>query len=173
MANTWAIWQRDAHTTYQLLSPSCSTRAIPRGLSPNINICEFSGKGQELYHQQKNYQTERARGLYRKTRFLHSNNSCFIPSCEWIYLFKFNLKISQVSLNNAINHYFGFKELMTSQSRHLTGQNICWRELGSSPPCSTYLKISARVAPGACRNKRSAWGLRTPRRPPGPPPPSP
>ena len=28
MANTSAIWQQTAHTTYQLSSPSCSTRAI-------------------------------------------------------------------------------------------------------------------------------------------------
>jgi len=29
MANTSAIWQQAAHTTYQLSSPCCSTRAIP------------------------------------------------------------------------------------------------------------------------------------------------
>ena len=39
MANTSAIWQQAAHTTYQL-SSSCSTRAIPL----TKNILEFSGK---------------------------------------------------------------------------------------------------------------------------------
>ena len=35
MANTSAIWQQAAHTTYQLLSPSCSTRAIQKSLTRN------------------------------------------------------------------------------------------------------------------------------------------
>ena len=35
MANTSAIWQQAAHTTYQLSSPSCSTRAIQK--SPTLN----------------------------------------------------------------------------------------------------------------------------------------
>jgi len=30
MANTSATWQQAAHTTYQLSSPSCSTRAIQK-----------------------------------------------------------------------------------------------------------------------------------------------
>ena len=34
MANTSAIWQQAAHTTYQLSSPSCSTRAIQK--SPTL-----------------------------------------------------------------------------------------------------------------------------------------
>ena len=29
------IWQQAAHTTYQLSSPSCSTRAIQKGLTLN------------------------------------------------------------------------------------------------------------------------------------------
>ena len=33
MANTSAIWQQAAHTTFQLLSPSCSTRAIQKILA--------------------------------------------------------------------------------------------------------------------------------------------
>ena len=35
MANTSAIWQQAAHTTYQLLSPSCSTRSIQKSLTLN------------------------------------------------------------------------------------------------------------------------------------------
>ena len=35
MANTSAIWQQTAHTTYQLSPPSCSTRAIQK--SPTLN----------------------------------------------------------------------------------------------------------------------------------------
>ena len=34
MANASAIWQRAAHITYQLSSPSCSTGVISRGLTP-------------------------------------------------------------------------------------------------------------------------------------------
>ena len=43
MANTSAIWQKAAHTIYQLSSPSCSTGAISRGLTPN-EICKVFGK---------------------------------------------------------------------------------------------------------------------------------
>ena len=35
MANISAIWQQAAHTTYQLSSPSCSTRAIQKSLTLN------------------------------------------------------------------------------------------------------------------------------------------
>jgi len=92
MANTCAIWQTAAHTTYQLSSPSCSTGVISRGLTPDKNVRR---KGQKNGHQHKNDQIKRARGLCRKTGFLHSNNSGFIPSCQWIYLLKVNLKTSQ------------------------------------------------------------------------------
>ena len=44
MANTSAIRQHAAHTTYQLSSPSCSTRAIQKSLTLNKKIFEFSGK---------------------------------------------------------------------------------------------------------------------------------
>ena len=46
MANTSAIWQRAAHTTCQLSSPSCSTGAISRGLTPHKNrrFLEITGK---------------------------------------------------------------------------------------------------------------------------------
>ena len=37
MDNTSAIWQQAAHTTYQLSSPSYSTRAIQKRLTLNEN----------------------------------------------------------------------------------------------------------------------------------------
>ena len=37
MANTSAIWQHAARTTYQLSSPSCSTRAIQKSSSSGSN----------------------------------------------------------------------------------------------------------------------------------------
>jgi len=40
MANTGAIWKQAVHTTYQLLSPSCSTRAIRKKLKYFV----FSGE---------------------------------------------------------------------------------------------------------------------------------
>ena len=43
MANTGAIWQQAAHTTYQL-SSSSSTKAIQKSLTLNEKIFEFSGK---------------------------------------------------------------------------------------------------------------------------------
>ena len=134
--------------TYQLSSPSCSRGVISRGLTHNKNLRVFWKKVRRMDYQQKNDQIKRARGLCRQTGFLHSNNSCFIPSCEWIYLLKVNWKTSQESLNNEINHYFSFKELMTIPFLHLTGQSTGWRELGSSPPCSACLEHLAWVAPG-------------------------
>ena len=48
MANTSAIWQQTAHTTYQLSSPSCSTRAIQKSLTLNEKYLRvFWKKGQE------------------------------------------------------------------------------------------------------------------------------
>ena len=43
MANTSAIRQRAAHTTYQLSFPSCSTGVISRGLTPE-KIASFLEK---------------------------------------------------------------------------------------------------------------------------------
>ena len=84
MANTSAIWQRAAHTTYQLSSPSCSTGVISRGLTPNKNLRFVLEKVRRMDYQYKNDQIKRARGLCRKPGFLHYNNSSFVPSCEWI-----------------------------------------------------------------------------------------
>ena len=47
MANTSAIWQQAAHTTYQLSSPSCSTRAVQKSLTLNGKYLSFLEKSQE------------------------------------------------------------------------------------------------------------------------------
>ena len=48
MANTSAIWQQAAHTTYQLSSPSCSTGAIQKSLTRNEkDLRVFWKKSQE------------------------------------------------------------------------------------------------------------------------------
>ena len=84
MANTSAIWQQAAHTTYQLSSPSCSTRAIQKSLTLNKNCLRvFWKKVRRMDHKQKNDRTERARGLGRKNkrgdRKGESNDSPEIP----------------------------------------------------------------------------------------------
>ena len=66
MANTSAIWQQVAHTTYQLSSPSCSTRAIQKSLNLNEKYLSFLEKSQENGPLAENDKTERARGLGRK-----------------------------------------------------------------------------------------------------------
>ena len=67
MANTSAIWQQAAHTTYELSSPSCSTRTIQKSLPLNGKYLRiFWNKSQENGPFQKNYKTERAKGLGRK-----------------------------------------------------------------------------------------------------------
>ena len=77
MANTSTIWQRAAHTTYQLSSPSCSTGAISRGLTPNKNL-RFFEKVRRTDYQHKNDQIKSTRGLCRKAGFLHSNNNTIL-----------------------------------------------------------------------------------------------
>ena len=47
MANTSAIWQQAADTTYQLSSPSCSTRAIQKSLTLNEKYLSFLEKSQD------------------------------------------------------------------------------------------------------------------------------
>ena len=54
----------------------------------------FWKKSEEWTISIKITRQKRTRGLCRKTGFLHSNNSSFVPSCEWIYLLKVNLKTS-------------------------------------------------------------------------------
>ena len=84
MANTSAIWQQAGHTTYQLSSPSCSTRTIQKSLPLNGKYLRiFWNKSQENGPFQKNYKTERAKGLGRKNkrgdRKGESNDSPEIP----------------------------------------------------------------------------------------------
>ena len=62
-----------ASCTYQLLSsPSCSTRAIQKSLNFHEKYLSFPGREKKkirrIDYQEKNDQTERARGLGRKTR---------------------------------------------------------------------------------------------------------
>ena len=69
MANTSAIWQQAAHTTYQWSSPSCLTRAIQKSLTLNDKYLRvFWKKVRRMDHQQKNDKTERARGLGRRKK---------------------------------------------------------------------------------------------------------
>ena len=69
MANTSAIWQQAAHATYQLSSPSCSTRPIQKSLTLNEKYLSFLGeKSGEWTISRKNDKTERARGLGRKNK---------------------------------------------------------------------------------------------------------
>ena len=84
MANTSAIWQQASHTTYQLSSPSRSTRAIQKSQTLNEKYLRiFWKKVRRMDHYQKNDKTERARGLVRKTkrgdRKRESNDSPEIP----------------------------------------------------------------------------------------------
>ena len=44
MTNTSAIWQQAAHTTYQISSPSCSTRTIQKSLTLNEKYLIFLEK---------------------------------------------------------------------------------------------------------------------------------
>ena len=67
MANTSAIWQQAAHTTYHL--SSCSARTIQKSLTFNEKYLRiFLKKVRRMDHQQTNDETERARGRGRKTR---------------------------------------------------------------------------------------------------------
>ena len=67
MANTSAICQQAAHTTYQPLLPCCSTRAIQKSQTLNRKCFRiFWKKIKSLDHQLKNDKTERARGLVEK-----------------------------------------------------------------------------------------------------------
>ena len=69
MANTSGVWQKAAHTTYQLSSPYCSTRAIQKSLTLNQKMFEnFLEKVRRMDHKQKNNKAERPRRLGRKTR---------------------------------------------------------------------------------------------------------
>ena len=69
MANTSAIWQQAAHTTYQPSSPSISTRAIQKkSLTLNEKYLRvfWKKKSGEWTRSRKNDKTERARGVGKK-----------------------------------------------------------------------------------------------------------
>ena len=56
MANASAIWQRAAHITYQLSSPSCSTGVISRGLTPyKILFCFENVRRMDYQHKNGGY----------------------------------------------------------------------------------------------------------------------
>ena len=64
MANTSAIWQQASHTTYQLSSPSCSTRAIQKSLTLNEKYLRVfwkqsqeNGPLAEKWHDRKSKRT--------------------------------------------------------------------------------------------------------------------
>ena len=68
MANTNATLQQAAHTTYQLSSPSCSTKAISKSLTLNEK-CKFSERtiSRKMTSQKEQEdQAEKARGEIRK-----------------------------------------------------------------------------------------------------------
>ena len=65
------IWQQAAHTTYQLSSSSCSTRAIQKSLTLNekyLSVFWREKNSGEWTISRKNDRTERARGLGRKNK---------------------------------------------------------------------------------------------------------
>ena len=70
MANTSAIWQQAAHTTYQLSSPSCSTRAIHKSLTLNKKYLRvLLEKSQENGSLAEKWQDEKGRRpRQKKTR---------------------------------------------------------------------------------------------------------
>ena len=69
MANTSAIWQQAAHTTYQLSSPSCSTRAIQKSLTINDKYLSFLEKSQENGPSAEKWEDRRSkRTRQEKTR---------------------------------------------------------------------------------------------------------
>ena len=65
MANTSAMWEQSAHTTYQLSSPNCKRGAVQK-LTLNEKCFQSPvKKSQTMDHQQQNDKTEKARGLGR------------------------------------------------------------------------------------------------------------
>ena len=69
MANTSALWQQAAHTTYQLSSSRCSARAIQKSLTLNEKYLCFLEKSQENGPlAEQNDRTESAEELGRKNK---------------------------------------------------------------------------------------------------------
>ena len=66
MANTSAIWQQATHTTYQLSSPSCSTRAIQEAHLFTENGGYFFEKGQETWPLTEKWQITKSKRTRQK-----------------------------------------------------------------------------------------------------------
>ena len=67
--NTRATWQQAAHTTHQLSSPSCPTRAIQKSLTFNEKYLSFLEKSQENVPLADTYdKIDRAWGLGRRKK---------------------------------------------------------------------------------------------------------
>ena len=86
MANTSAIWQQAAHTTYQLSSPSCSTRAIQKSLTLNEKYLRVfwkksweNGQLAEKWQDRKSKRTRQKKKNKRGDRKGESNDSPEIP----------------------------------------------------------------------------------------------
>ena len=84
MANTSAIRQQAAHTTYQLSSPSCSTRAIQKSLTLNKKYFSFLEKSQENGPLAEKWQDKKSKRTRQKKakkgdRNVESNDSREIP----------------------------------------------------------------------------------------------
>ena len=86
MANTNAIWQQAAHTTYQLSSPSCSTRAIQKSLTLNEKYLRVfwkksrqNGQLAEKWQDRKSKRTRQKKKNKRGDRKGESNDSPEIP----------------------------------------------------------------------------------------------
>ena len=93
MANTSAIWQRAAHTIYHLQAAQQEPHQEANSEQKKLS---FGGKGQKNGLSAEKWPDKKEQeGYAEKTGFLHSSNSCFIPSCEWLFLLKVNLKPPQ------------------------------------------------------------------------------
>ena len=85
MANTSAICQQAAHTTYQLSSPSCSTRAIQKSLTLNEKYLRviFLGKKSEEWTISRKWQASKCKRTRQQNkggdRKGESNDSPEIP----------------------------------------------------------------------------------------------
>ena len=108
-----------------------------------------------------------------KKCFLQSKHSWLILSRKQSELLEVGLKASHVPLDNGVLHCFSQARWVTSPSRHQTAQKTGSKEPDFALPSSVCPKLQAWVVPGACWKEWSAWGAKTPRRPPGPYPPLP
>ena len=68
MANTSAIRQQAAHTTYQLSTPSCSTRAIQKSLTLNEKYFSFLEKSQENGPLAEKWQDKKSKRTRQKNK---------------------------------------------------------------------------------------------------------